>query len=246
MKAVNLIPNDLRGAGGGAGAGSGLGVYALLGGLAVVLVLLATWTLADRSVAERQTELNRVRADAETAEARAGQLEPYAKFASMRQKRSETVSSLSRTRFNWPYAIREVSRTLPSNVWLSGMVGTVAPGVTIENASTSGTQGLRNALASPAIELAGCSTGQDQVAKYMARLRDIEGVTRVSLASSEKPSGGGGSTGGGSGEDCRQGNSDIPKFELVVFFEHSTATPSAATPGSVAPTPPSTQKESTK
>lgn len=226
MRAVNLIPADLRR---GTPAGrTGSAVYLLLGALAVAVALVAAWTIAGARVTDAKNDLARVQTEADAAEQRAGQLEPYTKFASMADKRVETVSSLSRSRFNWPYALREVSRTLPENVWLAQVVGTVAPGVTVDDVATGATQALRNALAVPAIELVGCSTGQSDVARYMARLRSVEGVTRVSLATSEKTTDNGGpGVNPDQSEDCRQGNREIPKFEAVVFFERSTASVSA-------------------
>jgi len=231
VRAVNLIPDDLRK--GTAGGRTGGAVYVLLGTLAVAVLLVAAWTVAGAKVTDAQNDLTRIQAEAAAAEQRAGQLEPYAKFASMADKRVETVSSLSRSRFNWPYAIREVSRTIPESVWLTQVVGTVAPGVTVNDVATGSTQALRNALAVPAIEIVGCSTGQSGVARYLARLRSVEGVTRVSLATSEKTTdaGGGGATDVGESEDCRQGNAQIPKFEAVVFFERSTASVSAPSAG---------------
>jgi Tfp pilus assembly protein PilN len=242
MKAVNLIPADLRRAGGSPGA-SGNGVYVLLGVLGVLVVLVAAWAFSARAVAQNEADLERVGAEADAAEVRAGQLKPYAAFHDMRVKRVETVTSLSRSRFNWPFALREVSRVLPDNVWLTQVVGTVAPGVQLEDNGGGATMTLRNALASPAIELVGCTTTQEQVARYLARLRSIQGVTRVTLAQTEKvdvaasSSGGGAASGAGSG-DCRQGNSEIPKFELIIFFEASTATPSTGEPGSSGTTQP--------
>jgi Tfp pilus assembly protein PilN len=252
MRAVNLIPPDLRRAGGSPGA-SGNGVYILLGVLGVAVVLVAAWALASRSVAQGETDLNRVRAEADAAEARAGQLKPYAAFHDMRIKRVETVTSLSRSRFNWPFALREVSRVLPDDVWLTQVVGTVAPGVQVEDSGGGATSQLRTALASPAIELTGCTTSQEQVARYLARLRSVQGVTRVTLAQSEKldvaaDSGSGGAAPGGpgGGADCRQGDRRIPKFELIIFFEASTAAPSTGEPGSAPATQPTSTKGTSK
>ena len=248
MRAVNLIPQDLRRASGSAGA-TGPAVYVLLGVLGVLVVLVAAWGLAARSVAQSRSDLDRVTAEATAAEARAGELKPYAQFRDMRAKRVETVTSLSRSRFNWPFALREVSRVLPRDVWLTQVVGTVAPGVQIEDAGGGTTTPLRSQLASPAIEIVGCTTGQQQVARYLARLRSVQGVTRVSLAQTEKvdvadsPTGspGGGSGGGGSvSGDCRHGDRKIPQFGLVIFFEASTATQSTGTAASGSTTQPAT------
>ncbi|HEV2062525.1 MAG TPA: hypothetical protein VGR12_06695 [Solirubrobacteraceae bacterium] len=241
MRAVNLIPPDLRRQSGTAGA-TGPAVYVLLGVLTVAVVLVAAWAVVGRSVKQTQADLEKVRVEATAAEQRAGQLKPYAQFRELRVKRVETVTSLSRSRFNWPFALREVSRVLPADVWLVGLTGTVAPGVQVEDAAGGAATQLRNQLSSPALELSGCSDSQEGVAKYLARLRSIQGVTRVTLAQSEKldiavNSSGGASGGGGGGSDCRQGNRRIPKFELVVFFEGSTATASSGTTVSASPAP---------
>ena len=242
MKAVNLIPNELRGAGSGAPGRTGGAVYVALGALAVVLVLVTAWGLAARSVTTKRSELNKVTAEAVNAEQRAGELEPYQRFADLRKKRAETVASLSRTRFNWPYALREVSRVLPGDVWLSSLQGTVAPGVPLEDAAGGTTTQLRGALSVPAIEITGCSHTQSTVAKYLASLRQIDGVTRVALGASEKTDSQGG--GGGGDSDCRQGNPRIPRFEVVVFFEKSTATSSQASGGSAPAAAPAADSKS--
>ena len=248
MKAVNLIPSDLRRASGTAGS-TGPAVYVLLGALTVAVILVAAWAVVGRSVKQTQSDLDKVRVEAVAAEQRAGQLKPYAQFRDMRVKRVETVTSLSRSRFNWPFALREVSRVLPDDVWLTNVTGTVAPGVQLEDAGGGATTQLRNQLNAPALELVGCSSNQEAVAKYLARLRSVQGVTRVTLAQSEKldvaeSSGGGGASEGGG--DCRQGNRRIPKFELITFFEGSTATPSSGSPGGAPAPAPSQSKESGK
>ena len=237
MKAVNLIPKELRGA--NAPGRTGIGVYVALGVLAAAVVLVSAWGLASRSVTQKQNDVTRVTNEATLAEQRAGELEPYKRFADVRTKRVSTVGSIARTRFNWPYALREVSRVIPADTWLSSVVGTVAPGVTVEDVNGGDSNTMRSLVSSPALEISGCSMTQERVAKYLASLRRIEGVTRVSLLSSEKldtqTSGGGAPSGGsGAGSDCRQGNSRIPKFGLVVFFERSTATASTAAPGAAA------------
>jgi Tfp pilus assembly protein PilN len=244
MRAVNLIPDDLR-RGSSAAGRSGSSVYVLLGVLGVLVVLASVWTIADRTVADRQNDLVRVESEAQQAEVRAGALAPYTKFAELRDKRVETVTSLSRTRFNWPYALREISRVVPDNVSLTSLVGTVAPGVAVEGAGGGGTSGLRGALAVPAVELSGCTVDQENVARYLARLRSIDGVTRVSLASSEKNDSpadvvpaatDGASSAPDGGGDCRQGD-QTPRFDAVVFFERSTATASAPVAGGAVPAP---------
>jgi Tfp pilus assembly protein PilN len=214
-------------------------VYVLLGVLAALVVLASAWGLTSRQVADRKVELAKVETEAQSAEARATALQSYTAFAGLRAKRVETVTSLSRTRFNWPYALREISRVVPPSVSLTTLIGTVAPGVSVDGASSAAAS-LRAELQVPAVELTGCTSSQEEVARYLARLRSIDGVTRVSLAGSEKAQGatGGGpapaASGGGGGDDCRAGSDQRPKFDAVVFFERSTASSSSVGSGAAA------------
>ena len=230
MKAVNLIPTDLRRDRGTARSGSG--VYVLLGVLAVVVVMISAWAVSSRQVTDKKAELQQVTAEATSAQQRAGELKPYIEFARLSERRVTTVRELSRNRFNWPYALREVSRVMPSDVWLTSLVGTVAPGVSIPGASGSA---LRGSVMAPAVEVTGCSTDMANVARFIARLRDVEGITRVGLDSSEKSEQSGSGGGGGGDGDCRAGSDQNPQFQIVAFFEGKAV--AAASGGSAAPQP---------
>ncbi|MDX6603839.1 MAG: hypothetical protein QOF23_348, partial [Solirubrobacterales bacterium] len=79
-------------------------------------------------------------------------------------------------------------------------------------------------IAGPALELEGCAAGQESVAGFVTALKDIDGVTRVGVESSELSgqeegagSSGGSSESGGGGE-CRT-REFIAKFNIVVAFD---------------------------
>ncbi len=225
------------------------GSYVVLGILAALVVMATVYALASRQVSDRRAELARVSQEATDVRAEADRLAPFAQFASLRAKRIATVSSLAQSRFDWAHAIHEVGRVLPRDVWLTSLVGTVSPTVPLEGAGGGGGSGsLRSAVATPAIELVGCTTSQREVARVMTRLRLIDGVTRVSLSASEKADSSGGASGGSGGAssgDCRQGNSRFPQFSVVAFFEAATGAGSG-TPGAIpaagsTPTTPSTK-----
>jgi Tfp pilus assembly protein PilN len=199
MKAVNLLPADARRSSGGVAA------YAVLGVLGLLLLLVTVATLTDRQVADQRAELERVRTEATAAETRVKALSRYTAFADLRAKRVETVTSLAKSRFNWASSLREVSRTIPAGTSLSSLRGTVAPGVAAEGASDP----LRGSLPVPALELSGCTRSQDSVARMMTAMRQISGVQRVSLSSSEKGEGGGDA-------GCSSGQ---PVFSMTVFFK---------------------------
>jgi Tfp pilus assembly protein PilN len=237
VRAVNLIPRDQRrGGGGGPGGRTGSAVYIVLGALGAVVLAMAVYVLTGNQVNSRKGEVAKVNQEATALEQQAAALKPYTQFASLSESRLKTVTSLADSRFNWERAMRDLARALPGDVWLTSLVGTVAPGVTLEGGGGgSSTGSLRSAVQAPAIEILGCTESQSSVSRVMARLRTMRGVQRVSLAASEKAEGTAGGGGGGASADCRNGSSRFPQFELVVFFDAPKS--AQATPGQGA-TPP--------
>jgi Tfp pilus assembly protein PilN len=217
MRAVNLIPVGERR---GVSTSSGLASYVALGLLALVVAMSAAYTLTNRSLGDRRQQLAAVQARATAIEGQAQALGGYTNFASLRQKRSETIRSLAASRFDWSHTLHEVARTIPADAWLTSMRGTVSPNASAEG---GGSDPLRTALPGPALELIGCTTSHDKVAEVISNLRRVDGVQRVSLSSSVKVAGGAGA-GGGAGGDCRHGSAHYPQFSMTLFF----ATPSAS------------------
>jgi Tfp pilus assembly protein PilN len=210
MKAVNLIPVE-------SSTGSGrspVAVYALLGVLAMLVVMSAAYTLVGRSVDSKRGELAAVSAQADSTEAQAGQYKRYADFKKLRESRVETVKNVAKARFDWSGAMHEVARTIPSGSWITSLRATVDPSAQVDGA----TDPLRAAIPSPAIELTGCAPSQKGVAGVVTSLRAITGVQRVSLSSSQKTadsqSGSGASDSAGSSDGC----GTQPTFSLTVFF----------------------------
>jgi Tfp pilus assembly protein PilN len=239
VRAVNLIPvEQQRGGGAGSAGRTGGAVYVLLGGLAVIVVALTAWVLTNNAITDHKAELTKVNRAANVATAQAAALRPFREFAQLRVARVLTVQSLARSRFDWQRAFTDLSRVIPSDVWLTSMVATVKPGVNFGGsgggAPDSGDTGsLRGALQVPAIELVGCTLDQAEVARVLTRLRLITGVQRVSLAASTKSettvtgsasASDTGSSGSGGSTDCRHGSQQYPKFSLVIFFNPPPAT----------------------
>lgn len=219
MRAVNLIPSDERRDVRGAPTKSGGMVYMLLGGLGVGLLMMVALTLVNKSLTDRRAELADVKGKADSAQAQADSLAPYTQFAALRAKRVETVKSLASSRFDWAHAMHEVARVIPGDVWLQSLKGSVSP--------KDGGSGLRGAIPNPAMEISGCTTSQKSVVRMLSRMRQVDGVQRVSLDSSAKAGGGStagaaGATGGGCGTSDKH-----PTFSLVVFFK-AAPTPTGA------------------
>lgn len=223
MKAVNLLPSDQRGSGTTAAVASApaaknpaFGAYVLLGFLAIAVAAVAAYVLAGNSITERKADLARAKQEAVAINAKASSLQAYADFKQVADQRVSTVRDLAKARFDWPQTLDDLSRVMPADVHLRTVTGTVS-------SSSGSSNPLRSAVQSPALELSGCTTGQDAVARLMSRLHDIRGVTRVSLSSSAKPDGIAGTVASdaatGQAELCPKGSP--PDFEIVVFFERA-------------------------
>lgn len=218
MRAVNLLPSDLRGAAPAASGGrpereraEGIGAYVVLGALALCLAMAAVYVLATNTVKQKQADLTNVTAQADTAAKAVAKLKPYADFEVMAMARVETVRGLASARFDWEQALRDLSRAVPGDVKLQSLNGDMGlPGT---GGSGSGDP-LRGSIQAPAISLGGCAPSQPSVARLMARLRGVDGVTRVSLSKSEK---------GESDTESACTGSNPPEFSAVVFFERSAA-----------------------
>jgi Tfp pilus assembly protein PilN len=224
MKAINLLPPDLRGTPKTAAPKAaiapeepgGIGAFVVLGALAACVAALAAYVLTTNTVKDRQAQLQAVTAQAEATRQRVSQLKPYADFQALAETRIQTVKDLASSRFDWEQALRDISRAVPHDVTLRELKGTIS-------SASSDSSGIRGAIASPAIELKGCSRGQKEVATLLARLRNVDGVTRVSLNKSLKPdksqSSSGASPIAGNAANVGCPVDRAPNFELVMFFE---------------------------
>jgi Tfp pilus assembly protein PilN len=238
MRAVNLLPTDLRsGPKGPAPAVSagvedtgGIGAYIVLGVLAFAVAALAAYVLAGNAVKDRKAELARANAESAAVTRQVTALKPYADFENVANARVQTVRDLAHSRFDWEQALRDLSRAVPADVTIASFKGDLG-------ASNSGGN-IRGAITAPAITLTGCTYSQTKVAELMARLRNIDGVTRVSLSKSDKEA-----TAASSSDADRMapnatgycGKANVPAFEMVVFFEGAAAASTAPTPGAAAP-----------
>jgi Tfp pilus assembly protein PilN len=230
MRPVNLIPPDERGTDRGT-MRTGAFSYVLIGALALALLGMIALAFTSKQVSDRKSEVAKLTAQEQRAEAKSQSLQAFANFRAVQQQRSTTITSLAQSRFDWQRVINELARVIPSNVWLVQLAGTVSPQVSVSDSPEIST---RDEVAGPALELVGCATTQDAVAGFVSALEEIDGVTRVGLQQSAKVDDSG-SVGGapvtsGSSEDtnseCRT-TTRIPKFEIVVAFD-SVPTPSGA------------------
>jgi hypothetical protein len=241
MRAVNLLPSDLRGAAPKPARGGsrpepvqGIGAYVVLGALALCVAALAAYVLVSNDLKQKQADLATAKQRTVAAQAKADALKPYADFEALATARVETVRGLASARFDWEQSLRDLSRAMTKDVKLESLTGDIGlPGAS----SGGGTDPLRGSIPAPAISLAGCATSQQEVARMMARVRAIDGVTRVALSKSEALS----ATAPTDGSKAPCGTDDPPSFSVVVFFEGAPSSaalaPATETSASDVPVP---------
>jgi Tfp pilus assembly protein PilN len=235
MRPVNLIPVEERSDARKPMRGGPLAyviVGALLAGLGAVTLLVVT----DNQISSRTTELAELRKQTTSAEARANRLSAYTQLHSISAQRTATVANLANSRFDWERVMRQLSLVLPSDVWLTNLTGTARPSVSVGGGESLQ---LRAAVRGPALSLVGCAAGQESVARFVTVLKDIDGVTRVGVQSSQLPSsdGGGGSSGSVSASGGCQTHNFIAQFQIVVAFDAAPIPAAATGEGAVAAAP---------
>lgn len=219
MRPVNLIPEDQR-RGDAAPLRAGVASYAIVGVLAAALVAVIALVLTNNQINERTGELSSLEARKASAEQRASEIEPYTQFASLAQSRVETVSSLADSRFDWERVLHELALVTPPDVWLDSLTGSVAPGAATGSSASGATD---SSITGPSLAITGCADSQTSVARFLAALRDIDGVTRVGMQSSSLGDEGGSAaattdSASDTGGSC-QTRSFIAKFDVTVAFD---------------------------
>ncbi len=255
MRAVNLIPAEQRSGsavGTGRSEGGAHAVLALVAGLAVLALL---YGIAHHQIASRRAEAASVTAQAQQAQTAADRLAPYASFIALREQRTQAVSTLVDSRFDWAHVFHEFGRVLPLQVSISSLTGTVGsaspvpvPGAAGAAASAAATSATPPGSV-PTFTLVGCATSQPAVALMLERLHLMDGVRTVTLQSSAKASSAGSSGGCPSGSPPGD-----PSFSVQISFDPLPSASAAAAsakavtvstaPGAKAATPTTAGKSS--
>jgi Tfp pilus assembly protein PilN len=238
MKAVNLLPSDMRGAPKAAAAITarqdvprGPGAFIVLGALAFGVLALAGYVLTGNSIKDRQAELAQLQVAQKQAEARVAALKPYAEFDQLAKGRVATLKDLASRRFDWDQTLRDLSRALPQDVTIANLTGSLGGATSPSGASAA------QATTTPSITLSGCTRNQKSVARMMARLATVNGVTRVHLANSTK-SAAAPSAGSIAGAEPPCGEGARPGFSIAIDFGKAAAAAApAAAPAATGTTP---------
>lgn len=243
MRPVNLIPPEDR-RGESAPTRTGALAYVVVGALVVALAAVSGLVFFNKQVSDREAEAAVLESRAAETQARAESLSAFAGFQQVHDARVATIEQLAKSRFDWERVLRELSLVIPRHVWLTSLNGSVSPEAGAGEGSSSSS--LRAEIAGPALELAGCGRSHRDIARLIAAMEDIDGVTRVTVTDSQRtdedaaaqaaPAGSGGSA-PLTGDNC-QTRSSIPQFNLIAAFD-GVPVPAAIEPAPVAPAPPS-------
>jgi Tfp pilus assembly protein PilN len=245
VRPVNLIPLDERRGASRAGADSApIRVYVVLGVLGAALLSVLALVLTNNQISSKTDDLSKVQAQEQGVKQVADALRPYGQFAQILQSRKAQIGQLAATRFDWELALRQLSRAIPSNVWLVNLAGTVSPAIQIESAAGGSASSLRDKAMAPAFTLTGCTYSQHAVARMMTRMQNLDEVTSVQLAKSarkdEATTGAAATAPAGASQasqdptDC-VGSSRITQFDMLVVFGGSPLASGGVTGGAGTP-----------
>jgi Tfp pilus assembly protein PilN len=213
VRPVNLIPQDER-SGVRRPLRGGPLAYIVLGGLLAALAAVTVLVVTNNQISDSEAEISTLNSEIAVAQARASESSAYTQFHQLAEQRATTVTNLADSRFDWERVMRELSLTLPNDIWLTNLAASVKPGL-----AESGGSGLRDGIPGPAMQLTGCGADQEAVARFVSSLKEIEGVTRVGVQSSAVA--GAGAEGGSSSEGTSgcKGGEFVAQFQLVVAFD---------------------------
>ena len=228
MRPINLIPEEQRRRTRGAGVPSGNPLaFLVVGALAILLVGVVMLVLTSNQVSDRESEVATLQAEKAAAAAEAAQLTPYASFQQVAEQRTATIAELANSRFDWVRVMRQLSLTLPPDVFFTNLSGSAGGG--------------EGGITGPSLTIAGCAPGQDDVAGFVASLKQIDGVTRVELKQSVVGETEGQATGA---SICSVGHK--AQFNIIVAFDAAPPSPDSGAAIEAAPTEGETEEGSTE
>lgn len=158
---------------------------AALGGATVLLVLVAGFLLANRSVDRQQQALSTARAELAATPSHHVSATTNAFRQTVlndREQRSLALASALGKEVAWDRVLRHFALVLPSDVWLTGLNGTVP----LDSPDALSVPTTPSALPATPTELTiqGYTYSQDSVARLLERLQVLPDLKNVQLQSS--------------------------------------------------------------
>jgi Tfp pilus assembly protein PilN len=184
MRAVNLLPRQhveqKR------ERPNAVALGAALGGAAVLLVLVAGFLLASRSVDRQRQALADARAvlAATPAHKLSAKTQSFrATLLSQREQRSLALAAAIGKRVAWDRILRRVALVMPDDVWLQSLTASVPLDAAAPVAATTTSSALP---ATPtALTIQGYTYSQDGVARLLERLEVVPDLENVQLQTSQ-------------------------------------------------------------
>jgi Tfp pilus assembly protein PilN len=213
VRPINLMPEEERHGRVGV-LRTGPLPFFIVGALVALLAGVVMLALTSNQISERKDEVVRLEGEKAVATARAEQLQPYADFQQLKDRRVSTVASLADSRFDWVRTIRQLSLIIPGDVWLIKLEASAIPGGS--GGGESAASGSSASVLGPSLTMDGCAAGQNSVAAFVAALKQIDGVTRVGLSQSTEDEESGEEGSESSEEGCGEHRF---QFSLIVAFD---------------------------
>jgi Tfp pilus assembly protein PilN len=185
VRPVNLIPPENRRGHHGPLRAGPLS-YVIVAVLAVALLGVTLVVTTNNKISDRKAEKASLEAELAEAQAQAERLRPFTDFVALQRARQDTVTSLATSRFDWERVLRELAIVIPSDVWLTSLDASASAETSASTSSTSSASTVAEGIEGPSLDIQGCASGHEAVARFLAALRDIDGVTRVTVTSSAR------------------------------------------------------------
>jgi hypothetical protein len=187
MRAVNLLPRQhveqKR------ERPNAVAIGAAIGGAAVLLVLVAGFLLANRSVDRQRQALTDARAmlAATPAHEVSAKTQAFrATLLSQREQRSLALAAAIGKRVAWDRILRRVALVMPGDVWLQSLTGSVPLESGLPTATpTAATTPSALPPLPTALTIQGYTYSQDGVARLLERLAVVPDLDNVQLQTSQ-------------------------------------------------------------
>ena len=182
MRSVNLLPSDIKAA---ARKRPSLVAVALPVAVAVPVAALGfMFVSAHGKVGDSQSQLDSIRAEISALPQPRGP-EIDASLQGEQALRAQAVANVLGGRVPWDAVLRDVSRVLPENVWLTSLQAQVAATSPVDTAAaaTTATPGVPSTPTGAQID--GYTYSQPDVARLLARLQTLPTLTNVTLTSAK-------------------------------------------------------------
>jgi Tfp pilus assembly protein PilN len=173
MRPVNLLPDT-----GTSRRRTLPGAPVLAAGAAPVVaagLVYLGWSHAHAAAVERGNELAVVQAQVDALQPVAAEAAASAQLAAATSQRNAALRDVLSKQLPWDSTLDALARVLPADVWLTSL--------TLQSPTPAAQSSASSASAPQGVQLVGYARSQDAVARTLARLALVPGVSDVTLSS---------------------------------------------------------------